>query len=67
MNDSGRQKRSYHPPQLECFGPVVNFTTGGSGKKSEWELEKTMGMGMSMGMEECVRTSRSMMKNTQMC
>lgn len=65
MIDSGRQKRLYQAPVLECFGPVVNFTTGGSGKKSEWEIEK--GMGMGMGSEDCVRTSSSMMKNTQMC
>ena len=29
-------KRSYTPPVIECYGKISNFTTGGSGKKSEW-------------------------------
>ncbi len=60
-----REKKAYKTPELECYGAVANFTTGGSGMRSEWELQTT-GMGM-MREEECVQTNRSMMKNTQMC
>ena len=63
----GENKAAYIPPVLEFFGKVSNFTTGGSGKRSEYEWENSgMGMGM-MGEKECVRTSMSMMRNTVKC
>ena len=63
------QKKSYQPPKLECFGAISNFTTGGSGKKSEykWKKVKSMGMGMGDDEYECVHDSNSKNKNTIRC
>ena len=61
------EKKTYMAPIPDCYGNISNFTTGGSGKKSEYELVQQMGMGMGMGSEECEKTSMNMMRNTQMC
>ena len=58
------ERKRYIPPVLECYGNISNFTTGGSGKKSEYSLVKK-GMGMS-ATEECVMNSSSRMRNTVM-
>ncbi|MBT5707751.1 MAG: hypothetical protein HOI66_15660 [Verrucomicrobia bacterium] len=59
-------KKKYEAPTLECYGPISNFTTGGSSKKSEWKWESgsssMMGMGGSAG--EWVKTSNSKKKNS---
>jgi hypothetical protein len=55
-------KKKYRAPMLESYGNISNFTTGGSGKKSEYTL--TTGMG---GSEDCKQTSMNMNRNTQMC
>lgn len=34
--DMKKQRKPYTSPILECYGPIKNFTTGGSGKSSEW-------------------------------
>ena len=60
------EKKKYMAPILECYGNISNFTTGGSGKKSEYELTSGGMMGMG-GSEECEQTSRKMNRNTQMC
>jgi len=56
------QKKKYQTPELECFGAISNFTTGGSGKKSEYKWKTTM-----MGEPECEKTSNSKSKNTIRC
>ena len=61
------EKKKHMAPILECYGNISNFTTGGSGKKSEYELVKTGGMMGMGGSEECEQNSTSMMRNTQMC
>jgi hypothetical protein len=61
------EKNTYMAPILDCYGNISNFTTGGSGKRSEYELV-TMGGMMGMGgTEECMQTSMNMNRNTQMC
>ena len=45
-----KQKEPYEPPTLICYGPIVNLTTGGSGKMQE--MTGGMGMGMGMGMND---------------
>ena len=61
-------KKTYIAPIFECYGAISNFTTGGSGKKSEYAWMNVKAMGMAMGTtKECVQISMSMMRNTQMC
>jgi hypothetical protein len=47
-------KKKYDTPVLEFYGPISNFTTGGSSKKSEWKWESgssSMMMGGGSGGE----------------
>ena len=62
-------KKLYTIPVLEDYGKVSNFTTGGSGMRSEFAwMRVTSGMGMNMTTtKECVQTSMNMMRNTQRC
>ncbi|MDA7680397.1 hypothetical protein N8633_01270 [bacterium] len=64
-----KTKRDYSPPIMECYGKISNFTTGGSGRRSEYAWMRVMtGMGMNMmTTNECVQTSMNMMRNTQRC
>ena len=41
-------KKSYIPPVLEHYGPIANYTTGGSTKKTEW-MQKSSSSSMGMG------------------
>ena len=64
-----KKKKPYTTPVLEEYGSITNFTTGGSGRRSEfmWKRVRT-GTGMNMMTEkQCVQTSMSMMRNTQRC
>jgi hypothetical protein len=54
-------KKKYETPILECYGPISNFTTGGSSKKSEWTWESAS---MMMGTGEWVKTSNSKKRNS---
>ena len=62
-------KKTYSAPVLEHYGTIASFTTGGSGRQSEFAWMRVMsGMGMdSMTTKECVQVYMSMMRNTQMC
>ena len=62
-------KKRSSPPVLESYGCIANFTTGGSGRNSEFMWRRvTTGMGMNMmTTKECVQTNMNMMRNTQMC
>ncbi len=58
------QKRPYSPPRLETYGAIANFTTGGSGMRSEWSWSwKTTGMGMDKVKEKVWKQSMHMMRN----
>ena len=36
-NEQPRKKKPYTSPVLESYGPITNFTTGGSRRRSEWK------------------------------
>ena len=47
MTDSTQQstaKRPYQTPLMDCYGPISNFTTGGSSKRTEWMYNDSAGM-----------------------
>ncbi len=68
-NPNQQKKKPYSPPVLECYGKINNFTTGGSGMRSEFAWRRvSSGMGMNMmTTKECVQVHMGMMRNTQRC
>ena len=58
-------KKRYLPPKLGCYGPISNFTTGGSGRRSEWRWMNVM-VGMTSE-QQCVQVNMRSNRNTQMC
>lgn len=48
-NEQPRKKKPYTSPVLESYGPITNFTTGGSRRRSEWKYMSGMSSSSSSG------------------